>query len=94
MINDTMRLLAETELGNQIAVTVDIRALQVFQQVLAAADHRSKSAVGRIILVVILHVDGQTVDLLCQHCDLHFDRTGIAFLAAVFADDFSFLFFL
>ena len=58
------KLLSETECLDKLSVTVDVVLLEVLKQVLSASYHLEKTAVGTVVLLVRLHVNRQTVDLL------------------------------
>ena len=69
------RLLAQTQLSDQGAVTIDVLLLQIGQQVTAAADHLEQSATAVVIVLVGLEMLGQMVDASSQQCDLNLGRT-------------------
>ena len=50
------RLLAQTQLSDQGAVTIDVLLLQIGQQVTAAADHLEQSATAVVIVLVGLEM--------------------------------------
>ena len=67
----------------------EIFAHQERQQLLAQADHGQQAAAGAVILLIGLQVLGELEDASREQRDLNFRRTGVAFLAAVLADDFA-----
>ena len=80
-------LFAQVQPSDQRAVTLNISLLQVLQHVAAAADHQQQTAVGMVVVLVELQVLVQVVDPLGQQSDLHFGRTGVAFMLRIGGDD-------
>ena len=62
---------------------------EIAEQLLAQTHHRQQSATGAVILRVRLQVFGQLADPAAEQRDLHFRRTGVAFLAGKLVDDLS-----
>ena len=80
-------LLAQTQLGNDGAVTLDILLLEIVEKVSSLTDHLQQTAAGVMILLVDLHMLGQIVDPLGQDCDLYLGGTGIGVVGTVGGDD-------
>ena len=87
------KLLTQTQLGDNRAVTLDILLFQVIEQVSAMSDHFQQAAVGMEILRVLLHMLGQGIDAAGEYGDLHFGRAGVAFVGCVLGNDLVFLLF-
>ena len=83
-------LLTQTEAGNDRAVTLHVRLLQVVQQLTPLADHAQQTLAGMMIVGVFLEMAGQVVDERGEQRDLHFDGTGVAGPLAVAADGLGF----
>ena len=79
-------LLTQTEAGNDRAVTLHVRLLQVVQQLTPLADHAQQTLAGMMIVGVFLEMAGQVVDARGQQRDLHFGGTGVAVTLPVPAD--------
>ncbi len=71
-------LLAQAEFFNQRAIRIRVAALQVVQQLAAAADHAQQAATRVVVLLVGLEVVGQFIDAGREQGNLDFRRTGIA----------------
>src|SRR3989449_9118561 len=67
-------LMAETELVDELPITLQVHALQVLQQAAALADHFQKAALPVVVLGVRPEVVGEAVDPLGEQRDL--DRGG------------------
>ncbi len=83
-----MRLLAQTQLGDQCRITLSILRLQVVQQLAAAAHHAQQTTATVVILGMGLEVRGQFVDTGRQKGHLNFRTTGIVGSTGVGLDDF------
>jgi hypothetical protein len=71
------RLLAETELGEELGVFVDVVALHVVEKLAAAAGHLEKAAAAVEILTMGAEVLGEVVDARGEERDLNLGRSGI-----------------
>ena len=69
---------AQAERVDQLAVAVEVLALQVIEQRAALADHLQQATPAVVVLVVVLQVLGQVRDALGQERDLNLRRTGVA----------------
>ena len=54
-----------------------VRLLEICEEFLPLCDHLEKPSAGMEILLVLLEMSGQPLDLLSEHRDLIFRRTGI-----------------
>ena len=81
------KLLSETELFDDCAVTVDVLLLEIAEKVSSVTDHLKKTASGVMVVVVSAEMFGKGVDARCKDRDLYFGRTCIAFVCAVLFDD-------
>ena len=81
------RLLAEAERIDQLAVGVEVRALEVVKELAAARNHAKQAAAAVVILGVHLEVLGKVVDAGREKSDLDFRRAGIAFGALELSND-------
>ena len=66
------KLFAQTELGDQVAVTGRIFTFEVRQQTLTAIDHHDQTTTRMVILRMCLEMAIQFVDARSQQGDLHF----------------------
>ncbi len=87
-------LLSQSELANDRTVTLNVRVLEIIEQVSSVTDHLLKTATAMEILLVSLEVGGQIVDAGSQNCDLNFGRTGISFVGCVLLDQAELFVFL
>jgi len=81
--NIAKRLLAQTELYNQIAITRRVFALEVGQQAFATVNHHDQTATGMMVFAVFFEVAVEFVDTSGQQCNLNFRRTGIVLATGV-----------
>ena len=86
-------LLAQTQLGNDGAVALDILLLEVVEQISSLTNHLQQTAAGVMVLLMNLHMLGQVVDPLGEDRDLHLCRTGIGLVGSVVSNN-SLLFLL
>jgi len=84
---DPINLLAQAVAGDCLAVSLDIRLLQVGKKASALTDHLQQAAAGMVILAVAAEVIGEFQDSLGQNSDLDFRRTGIGIMKASGLDD-------
>ena len=81
------RLLAQTELLDDCAVTLNILLLQIAEKVSSVTDHLEHAATAVMVLRVVLQVLGERVDAAGENGDLHLGRTGVAFVYRIGCDD-------
>jgi len=84
-------LLANFQALNQRAVARIVLALQVIEQLAAAAYQTQQAAPGMVILDVILEMPGQISDTGSDQSHLYFGGTGIALGALKVGHDLRFL---
>src|SRR6185312_8586643 len=77
----------QTELLDQGAVALEVRALEVVEQPATAPDELEQAAARVVVLRVRAQVLGELVDPGGEKGDLNFRRTGVALVPAVLADD-------
>ena len=85
-------LLTDTESCNDRTISFNVLLLEVCQKIAAMTDHFEQSAAGMMILLVDLQMLVELVDAVGLNGDLHFGRTGIAFVSGILFDDSCFLF--
>src|SRR5690554_2589766 len=85
-------LATQTQAADQAAVTAQILAFQVVQQLATLVSHADQTATGVVILLVVLEVPLQLVDVCSQQSYLDFRRTGVAFSTRILGNDCSFFF--
>ena len=84
-------LLAKAETLNQRTIGVNVRRLEIVQQLAATAHHAQQATTGMVILDVLLEVAGQVIDARGQQGDLDFRGARIASRTLVFIHDLRFL---
>ena len=80
-------LLAQVQLFDDCAVTLDVDLLQVAKKVTSVTDHLQHAAAAVVVLVVCLEVLGQRVDAMGKDRDLYLGRTGVTFVGLVLVDN-------
>ena len=80
-------LLAQVQLLDDRAVTLDIDLLQVAKKVSSVADHLQHAAAAVVVLMVGLQVLGEGVDAMSKDRDLNLGRTGVALVGSVLLND-------
>ena len=86
-------LAAQTEVGDQLPILLDIFALQVAQQTTALPDLEQQATAAVMVFFMNLEVLGQLIDRVREDRDLDLGRTGIVGSTTVFAGDLRLLFF-
>ena len=86
-------LFSESEFFDQLTVTLEVVLAQVGQQTFSFTNQLHEAAVGGKILCVGLQVFRDTVDPLCQQCDLALDRTGVGGFSTEFSEKIRFFLF-
>src|SRR5690606_6741868 len=84
-------LLAQTKPLDEALITLQIRPLQVIQQLAALADQPQQALAGVVVLLVGLEVVGQVFDAGGQQRHLYLGGTGIAFRQLVVLDNLGLL---
>ena len=83
-------LAAQAEVRDDVAVAVQVGALEVAQQAAALADEHQQAAARVVVLGVRAQVLGQLVDPLGQERDLDLGGAGVVLGAAVLGDQLRF----
>src|ERR1700742_2036465 len=86
-------LAAQAEVGDQGAVALQVRALEVTEHPPALTDQHQQAATRVVIFRVRPQVIGEFVDPLGQQRDLDLGGTGVTIAAAVLADQLAFFLF-
>jgi len=81
-------LPAQTQLGNDFAVALDVASLDVVEKTTTPTDHHQKSTATVMVVRVGLQMLGEMVDAIGQQRDLHFRRAGIGSVRTVLSDRF------
>ena len=81
------KLLSQTQLLNDLAVTLDVLLRQVAEEVLSVAYHLLKTSLGMEILGVLLQMLG-------EDRDLHLGRAGVALIDLIGLNEVLLGFFL
>ena len=85
--NIAKRLLAQTELYNQVTITRRVFALEVGQQAFTTVNHHDQTATGMMVLGVCFEVAVEFVDTSGQQRDLDFRRSGVILATCVIGYD-------
>ena len=72
-----LRLFADTELGDDFAITIGVDLFQVIQKPSALAHEHQQAATRSVVLLVSFKVFGQFPDPFAQNGDLHLRGTSI-----------------
>ena len=86
-------LLTKAEFFDEGAISLNIRLLEVSEKVSSVTYHFEKSAVGVIVMRVLLDVLVQVVDAGSQNSDLDLRRTGVALVGGILSHDGLLFFF-
>ncbi|SBT06441.1 hypothetical protein PROAA_1890011 [Candidatus Propionivibrio aalborgensis] len=84
-------LFTQAETLNQGTIGINIRALQVVQQLASTTHHAQQTATGVMILDMLFEVTGQVVDACGEQCHLDFGGTGVACGTLIITHDLRFL---
>ena len=82
-LRQLMKLLSQTELFNDSAVTLDVCLLKVAEKISSVTYHLLQTSAAVMVLVVGLEVLGKVLDPVCEERDLHLGRTCIALVSSV-----------
>lgn len=74
------QLVAQAKLANELAIRVEIGALEVLQETAALANHLQESLPAVVVLGVRPEVIIQVVDPFREHRDLDLRRAGVGFV--------------
>ena len=81
-------LLAQAELSDDGAVTLDVLLLEIGKEVTTATDHLQEATTAVVVLLVGLEVLVEVVDAVGEQCDLYLGRTGVGLVEAMGFDYF------
>ena len=81
-------LVTESQIRDDLTVSLDVRSFQVFQMAATAADHLEKAATAVVILFVRVEVRAKVVDTRCENRNLDGSAPDVAVVELVFLDDF------
>ena len=91
--SDRQVLLADAQLGDDRAVTLDVLLRQIVQQTAALTDHLVHAQTAVVVVGMLLEMLGQLADALGEDRDLDLGRAGVALVGGVVADDLGLDFF-
>ena len=77
---------ADTQFGDQAAVTLLTLAPHIAEQALAAANHLQQPLTRGVVVIVLLQVASELRDALAQHRHLNLSRSGIGGMGLVGVD--------
>ena len=86
-LHSRTQLLAQVQLLNDGAVTLNVDLLQVAQKVSSVADHLQHAAAAVVVLVVRLEVLGKSVDAMGKDRDLNLRGAGVTLVRSVGSDN-------
>src|SRR5438876_9887448 len=78
-----LSLAAQSEVGDQLQVTIVLGAGQVIEQSAAIADHLEQAAARVVVMLVRAQVLGQRIDTPGQQCDLDVGGASVAIVEPV-----------
>src|SRR5690606_30010266 len=81
------RLVTQPEVGDQLAVLLDVGALQVFEKAAAAPDHLQETATAVVILAVLVEMPAKVVDPTREERDLHRSAATVVLVDLMLLDD-------
>ena len=85
-----LELVPQAQFLDDLAVVVDISALQVVEQTATLSDHLEEATTTVVILLVGAEVVGQIVDALCEQRNLNASRSTVGLVRPVLLDGRSF----
>ena len=88
--NSFIKLLTQTERGDEVAVTLHILGTQVVKQTAALTDQLEQPTAAVVVLLVNLKVVSEVVDALGEQRDLDLRRASVPFGATKLLDDLRF----
>jgi len=89
-----LNLAADAQFANENTVATDVCVAEVRQNAFAAADHQEEPATRMVVMFVFAQMLRQLGDTRGQQGDLHFRRSGVAFMGCVANDHTGFVIFL
>ena len=84
-------LLAQTQSLNDGTVAVDVALLQVVQEGTTLTYQAGQSALGAVVLAVLLHVLGEVLDAESEQCDLALSATCVSSTLAIGGEELGLL---
>ena len=78
------QLVTQPKLINQLAVGVEVGALQIGKETLARADHLQEAAAAVVVLGVRAEVIGEVIDPFREQRNLDLRRAGVGVVLAIF----------
>ena len=76
-------LLADAQLCNDRAVTLDVLLCEVVEQTAALTDHLVHTQTAVVVVGMDLQVSGELADALSEDRDLNLGRTGVVLMGLV-----------
>jgi hypothetical protein len=80
-------LLAEVEIADERAVTLDVAVLEVVEKTAALTDELQETTAAMVVLLVGLKVFREVGDALGEQSDLDLGGTGVGLATAVSGDN-------
>ena len=80
--------MTESQIRDDFTVSLDVRALQVFQKASTAAYHLEKAAATVVIFLMRVEVRPKVVDARCQDPNLDGGAPDITVVELILLDDF------
>ena len=80
--------MTESQIREDLTVSLYVRSLHVFQKASTAANHFEKAAAAVVILLVRVEVRPQVVDTCCEDRNLDGSAPDVAVVELVLLDDF------
>jgi hypothetical protein len=88
LLNDARQLLVpESEVRDELAITIDIGPLQVLEKTTTAPDHLEEAAAAVVVLPVCVEVGPKVVDTSREDRDLDGSASTIVLVELVLLDD-------
>ena len=80
--------MPESEVGDELAIPLDVGPLQVLQKATPAPDHLEQAAAAVVVLLVSIEVGPKVVDARGEERDLDGGASTIVLVELVLLDDF------
>ncbi len=87
-LRDRHFLVPESQLRNDLTVSLNVRTLHVFQKASTAADHFEEAAAAVVILFVRVEMRPEVVDTRREDCSLDGSAPDVAVVELMLLDDF------
>jgi hypothetical protein len=85
-----IELIPQAQFLDDLAVIVDISALQVVEQTATPSDHLEEATTTVVVLLVGAEVVPQIVDALCEQRNLNASRSTVGLMRPVLLDGVAF----